>query len=176
MSDTLSLPTEPIESASDAVSAPPVASIAIPSDRSSSAAAPVVAPAPTDMHALLALITSALAADADDATRASARDVWAQLAGPLANAVSAPPVAPVAPSPIAPSPIAPSMPMLPLVPPPSSPIVVAARALRGLPPEQLLDIVLQRLRGALPAGTTVAAPKGIQFQLVPVTRPSSGSR
>jgi hypothetical protein len=43
--------------------------------------------------------------------------------------------------------------------------------LRQLPPDQLLDLALQRLRGALPAGATVPTPKGIQFQLVPVTPP-----
>jgi hypothetical protein len=47
--------------------------------------------------------------------------------------------------------------------------------LRQLPPDQLLDLALQRLRAALPAGATVPPSKGIQFQLVPVTSPP-GSR
>jgi len=52
---------------------------------------------------------------------------------------------------------------------------MAARMLRQLPPDQLLDLALQRLRAALPAGATVPTPKAIQFQLVPIT-PPPGSR
>jgi hypothetical protein len=53
---------------------------------------------------------------------------------------------------------------------------MAARALRQLPPDQLLELVLQRLRAALPASTTVPMPKGIQFQLVPIPLMSTGNR
>jgi hypothetical protein len=65
------------------------------------------------------------------------------------------------------------MPANPAMPVPASPIAAAARALRQLPPEQLLELALQRLRAALPAGATVQTPKGIQFPLVPVA-PLSG--
>jgi len=116
--------------------------------------------------------------DADEATRAGAREALAQLAQPIAT--TAPMMPATSPMPGAPAmPAAPHVPTtlaMPTVPLPSSPIAMAARALRALPPEQLLDIALQRLRAALPAGTTVAAPKGIQFQLVPAVPPPSGSR
>jgi hypothetical protein len=177
MSEAVTLPPEqPIDSASDATSALPDASTAIPNDRSTTA--PVLAHPLSDARALLELIASALAPDADEATRTGAREALAQLAQPIATTVPVLPATPPVPgAPAVPgAPLAPAMPVMPTVPPPSSPIVMAARALRGLPPEQLLDIALQRLRAALPAGTTVAPPKGIQFQLVPVAPPPSGSR
>ncbi|HXG96809.1 MAG TPA: hypothetical protein VNJ06_06820, partial [Gemmatimonadales bacterium] len=72
-------------------------------------------------------------------------------------------------------PAAPMMPAAPAMPTPAmpaTPIAMAARALRQMPPDQLLDLLLQRLRGALPSGVTVPTPKGIQFQLVPVSSPA----
>jgi hypothetical protein len=101
-------------------------------------------------------------------------------AAPVAPAVHGSPAAPVLPvaavlPALAPAPTMAGMPMLPPLPAPTSPIAMAARALRQLPPDQLLDVVLQRLRTVLPAGANVPAAKGIQFQLVPVT-PPSGSR
>ena len=179
MSETVTLPTEqPIDNASDAASVSRAASAAMPCDRSTSV--PVLAPPSplTDARALLDLIANALAPDADEATRAGARETLAQLAQPIAT--TAPMMQATSPMPAAPAmpvaPLVPATPAMPTVPPPSSPIAMAARALRALPPEQLLDIALQRLRAALPAGTTVAAPKGIQFQLVPAVPPPSGSR
>jgi hypothetical protein len=124
---------------------------------------------PAEAHAMLELIGRGLAPDADDAMRDAARDLWARFAHTFATAA---PVTPAAPG----IPTAPAMPVaavMPMVPLPSSPIAMAARTLRQLPPEQLLDLALQRLRAALPAGATVPTPKGIQFQLVPVT-PSLG--
>jgi hypothetical protein len=56
----------------------------------------------------------------------------------------------------------------------TSPIAMAARALRQMPPDQLLDLALTRLRAALPQDATVPTPKGVQFQLVPVTPPPGG--
>lgn len=69
--------------------------------------------------------------------------------------------------------VMPAAQVMPTVPLPTSPLAMAARTLRQLPPDQLLDLALQRLRAALPAGATVSPPKGIQFQLVPVTPPGS---
>jgi hypothetical protein len=176
MSEVTKLPNEaPIDSTSDRTFALPGASIAIPTHQAASTSVPAVPPPSTDVHALLELIASALAPEADEARRAGAREALVQLAQPIVTVPSAIPSAPASQSPaVADATLVTAMPA-PLVSPPSSPILMAARALRGLPPEQLLDIVLQRLRAALPAGATVATPKGIQFQLVPVT-PPWGSR
>lgn len=43
-----------------------------------------------------------------------------------------------------------------------------ASALRGLPPEQLLDLAIDRLRRALPAATPVPPVAPVRFQLIPV--------
>ncbi len=51
-----------------------------------------------------------------------------------------------------------------------SPIEAIAAAIRGVPPEQLLDLAIAKLRSALPAGTEVPAVAPIRFQIVPVTR------
>jgi hypothetical protein len=177
MSKIITLPTEaPSDSMSDRASALPGASTALPTNGAASASVPALPPPSTDARALLELIASALAPDADEATRAGAREALVQLAQPIVTAPPAIPSAPAVQSPTVPeAALVAATPAMSVVSPPSSPIVMAARALRGLPPEQLLDIVLQRLRGALPTGATVATPKGIQFQLVPVT-PPSGSR
>jgi hypothetical protein len=63
---------------------------------------------------------------------------------------------------------------MPTVALPATPIAMAARALKQMTPDQLIDLVLQRLRAALPAGSAVATPRGIQFPLVPV--PPHGAR
>lgn len=178
MSDIITLPTEaPIDNTSDRTSALPAASIAVPTDRTAGASVLALPLPSTDARALLELIASALAPEADEATRAGAREALVQLAQPVVAGVPAIPSAPPVRSPTVPGEaFVAAMPATAIVSPASSPLVMAARALRGLPPEQLLDIVLQRLRAALPAGATVAQPKGIQFQLVPVTSPPSGSR
>ena len=128
-----------------------------------------------DTRVMLELVGRGLASEADEATRASARELWAQLAQTLGSrsALAMPPAPMAFASTGRPIPMAASMTMTPTLPAPTSPITSAARALRQLPPEQLLDLLLQRLRAALPAGATVPAPKGIQFQLVPVTPPSA---
>ena len=41
-------------------------------------------------------------------------------------------------------------------------------ALRGLPPEQLLDIAIARLRAALPASATAPPVEPLRFHIVPV--------
>jgi hypothetical protein len=177
MSEVTTVPTEaPIDRTSDRTSALPGASIVIPNHQAASASVSAVPPPSTDVRAVLELIASALAPEADEATRAGAREALVQLAQPIVTASPMIPSAPAAPSPAVPdAALVAAMPAMPVVSPPSSPLVMAARALRGLPPEQLLDIVLQRLRAALPTGATVATPKGIQFQLVPVA-PPPGSR
>jgi hypothetical protein len=130
---------------------------------------------PPEAHALLELVGRGLAPDADESTRGAARELWERFGqlittAPVTPAAAMMPTAPgmsVAPGmPALPGmPAAPMMPTAPVMP---TPIATAARALRQLPPDQLLELALQRLRAALPAGTTVPTPKGIQFQLVPI--------
>ena len=52
----------------------------------------------------------------------------------------------------------------------SSPIATAVAMLRGVPPEQLLDLAIARLRAALPTDVTVAPVQALNFQLVPMHR------
>ena len=77
---------------------------------------------------------------------------------------------PPPPSPITPLPVPPGVPFPKL---PATPVATAVRALQQIPPDQLLELLLTRLRAALPTGVTVPAPPGIQFQLVPVPSPLS---
>jgi hypothetical protein len=132
-----------------------------------------------DPHALLALIERGLAPNADEATRATARELWSRLAVVLAQAV--PPSGeahshhtPVQGAPL-PPPLPPPFPAMPSMPGPTSPIGAAVRSLRQLPPDQLLALLIGRLQAALPAGVTVPAPRGIQFPLVPIPGSTSGN-
>lgn len=151
---------------------------------------------PAEAHAMLELVGRGLAPDADEATRRAARDLWARFAqvitapgaGPPAG--SAMPIVPAAhvtstmagvlgvpTAPMMPAAAAmPAAPVLPVAPMPTTPIAIAAQALRQMPPDQLLELLLQRLRSALPTGATVPIPKAIQFPLVPVPPPTTGSR
>jgi hypothetical protein len=134
---------------------------------SSAASASLAVPlgAAEETHAMLAVIGRGFAVDADDAARSDARELWARLAPAIASAAAATSPVPAMHPGVS---TAALMPMGSATP---SPITAAARALRQLPPEQLLDLLLQRRRASLPAGATVAAAKGIQFQLVPVAPP-----
>jgi hypothetical protein len=135
------------------------------------ATAPVV---PPETQALLELIGRGLTPEADDATRGVARDLWARFAATLAATAQVAPGAPIPVAPAAPTaPVMPSAPVMPGTPVATSPITMAARALRQMSPDQLLEVALDRLRSKMPTGAEVPTPKGIQFQLVPVTPPAS---
>ncbi|HEX4354853.1 MAG TPA: hypothetical protein VHZ95_18105, partial [Polyangiales bacterium] len=61
-------------------------------------------------------------------------------------------------------------------PPPAAPemptaqgIASALVALRGVPPEQLLDLAIKQLRSKLPAGATVQPVAPIKFHIIPVS-------
>lgn len=56
-------------------------------------------------------------------------------------------------------------------PPPTTPVQAALTALSKAPPEQLLDIVIARLKAALPTGTDVAPVQSVRIPLLPVTKP-----
>jgi hypothetical protein len=182
MSDPVTLvPDSPIETAPGdapaAASSPPAVDVADVPASTLPLALPVALP--PEVHALLEFIGEGLAPNADPATRAAARELWTRFAQMIAAAAPMPvtavaavtpatPTLPVTPTP----PVLPAMPVLSAIPAvPISPVAMATRALRQLPPDQLLELALQRLRAALPAGATVPMPKGIQFQLVPVTSP-----
>jgi hypothetical protein len=184
MSESVTLPQDPpTVSASDAAPAVPLLLPSVSGAAEHSVAStpmPALPPAfLPEAHPLLELITRGLAPEADDATRGVARDLWAHFAhtiattAPVTPAALVMPAAPVTPAaPVMPAaPVTPTAPVMPTMQLPTSPVAQAARMLRQLPPDQLLDLALQRLRAALPAGVTVPNPKGIQFQLVPVTPP-----
>jgi hypothetical protein len=54
--------------------------------------------------------------------------------------------------------------------PPIGPQQVAAivGALRGMPPEQLLDLAIARLRAALPSEATTPTIAPVRFQIIPI--------
>jgi hypothetical protein len=173
---------------------------------------PMLLTVPPETLAVIELIGRALAPDADDHTRAAARELWARFAQMIAMtpgvlATPGTPSAPMAPSaPVMPAmpgmppapmmPAAPilqtaptmppasilpgahvmqAMPTLPQVPALNAPFAGAVRAMRQMSPDQLLDVVLGRLRAKLPAGATPPTPKGLQIPLVPVA-PLPGAR
>src|SRR5256885_16844697 len=55
--------------------------------------------------------------------------------------------------------------------PDASAIASAVAALRGVPPDKLLDLAIAKLRAALPAGADVPAVKPLAFHLVPIPGP-----
>jgi hypothetical protein len=180
MSEPVTPPPFPlVDSASGAApgAVPLVASVGEPLQAPANAPVLALPPGlPPETHALLEMIARGLSPGADDATRATARDLWARFAQTIATAAPVPPVPPPAPVPPA-APVLPVAPVIPGMPMPqmqTSPIAMAARALRQMPPDQLLDLALTRLRAALPQDATVPTPKGVQFQLVPVTPPPGG--
>lgn len=135
-----------------------------------------------DPHALLALIDRGLAPNADEATRAAARELWSRLAVVLAHAVPSPTRTPIELDPAhsapMPSAVPAAFPTMPPVPAPTSPLTAAVRSLRQLPADQLLSLLIGRLQASLPPGTNVTPPRGIQFPLVPIagSQGENGSR
>ncbi len=99
------------------------------------------------MDQLLEAIRTATATDANDEARA----VGAQACRTILTALEAKPGEPLA-----------------THPPDTSPIQTIVATLRGVPPEQLLDLAIARLRAALPAGAEVAPVVPVKFQLLPV--------
>jgi hypothetical protein len=51
-----------------------------------------------------------------------------------------------------------------------SQIAGVVSALRGVPPDQLLDLAIARLRAALPAGVEVPPAKPINFHIIPAPK------
>ncbi len=66
---------------------------------------------------------------------------------------------------------APGQPFAPaVVTPTPSAIAAAVGALRGVPPDQLLDIAISRLRAALPSGVDVPAAQPLKFHIIHVPK------
>lgn len=57
-----------------------------------------------------------------------------------------------------------------VVPMSGSQIAGMVSALRGVPPDQLLDLAIQRLRAALPAGVEVPRAQPLKFHIIPVAK------
>ncbi len=51
---------------------------------------------------------------------------------------------------------------------PPPPLAAMVGALRGMPPDQLIDLAIARLRAALPADEALPQVSPVRFQLVPV--------
>lgn len=59
-------------------------------------------------------------------------------------------------------------------PPPAAAVQAIAAALRGMQPDQLLDLAIARLRAAVPAGSELAPVQGVKFHILPM--PPIGGR
>ena len=59
-------------------------------------------------------------------------------------------------------------------PQPGAPLQAIVAALRGMPPEQVLDVAIARLKAALPADTAVEAMPRFNVQLVGVPKIGGG--
>jgi hypothetical protein len=115
-------------------------------------------------------IRTALHADADPVARcaglAACREILAALEtatdGEAAEAATVQPQTAPAPTSAATAP--------PVQTPPIDPAAIATlfASLGKLPPEQLLDLAIARLRAALPPNASVPAPTPLRFQLVPL--------
>jgi hypothetical protein len=53
-------------------------------------------------------------------------------------------------------------------PPPTTPVQAALVALSKAPPEQLLDMVIAKLRSVLPTGAEVAPVQSVRIPLLPI--------
>ena len=100
------------------------------------------------METLIESIKLAISADATDDQRATG----ALACRTIAAALDTKPGEALAP------PVSPTIPQL----------ASAVAVLRGLPPEQLLDLAIARLRAALPVETQPPQVQPLRFQLLPV--------
>jgi hypothetical protein len=137
------------------------------------------------MENLIEAIRAALRDDADHAARdaglvacrkilatlEAATDDEAPPAGAAAPSSSSVPGTETAPAPAMPPPATeptPGPPPAPALPIDPATVATLFASLGKLPPEQLLDLAIARLRAALPPGVSVPAPAPLRFQLVPL--------
>jgi hypothetical protein len=115
------------------------------------------------MDTLIDAIRAAVAADATDDARQAGAAACRTILTALEATAGAPLVAPA----VASVPTAPA----------ASPIATVLAAMRTIPSDQLLDLVIDKLRATATARgvAPTAAPvsrSGVQFQIVPVSRPT----
>ncbi|HEU0029886.1 MAG TPA: hypothetical protein VFQ53_04580 [Kofleriaceae bacterium] len=108
------------------------------------------------MEDLIESIRLAIAPDATDEARAEG----ATACRSILSALEAKPGEPLA---------TPAVPAMATVPSPEA-VASIVGALRSVPPEQLLDLAIARLRAALPPGQAAPAVQPVKFQLVPIPR------
>lgn len=106
------------------------------------------------MDNLIESIKNAIASDASD----EARSVGAQACRMILVALETPAGEPMATPTVSSS----------TTVAPSSPLHAAVAALRGLPPEQLLDLAIARLKAALPAGAEATQVRRLNVPLVAI--------
>jgi len=121
------------------------------------------------METLIETIRIALLADATDEARHQAALACRTIFTALEAKKGAPLVVPQAEAPRAAAPSA-AGPMTQAAPPQIRPEQIAQMitALRGVPPEQLLDMAIDRLRKALPAGVAIAPVPPLKFPMLPL--------
>lgn len=105
------------------------------------------------------LIESIRVATADGATD-EARAEGASACRALLDLLDPKPDAPIAPAPMA----------QPL-PPPNLPIAAIASAIRGMPPDQLADLLIAKLRTLVPAGAEVAPVHKLNIPFIKMPTP-----
>jgi len=105
------------------------------------------------MEALIESIRAATSVDASDETRAAGAQACRTILSALEAKSGEPLVAAAS---------------------PTSPIAAAVSVLRGMSPEQLLDLAIARLKAAVPEGAPLVAAQPVKFHLLPV--PPIGDR
>jgi hypothetical protein len=59
---------------------------------------------------------------------------------------------------------------------PASPVAMAVSALKSVPPDQLLDLAIAKLRTMLPEGTTAPTVEPVKFHVIHLPLPAKGAR
>jgi len=123
------------------------------------------------MEQLLDQIRAALVPDASDDTRAAGATACRTILAALDAKTGEPMQAPAGPA----APLVAMTPPAPYAPPSESPrpspiatVQALVAALRGMPPDQLLDLAITRLRAAVPDGAAVAPVPPLRFNLIPL--------
>ena len=122
------------------------------------------------MENLIETIRAATTTEATDAERAAAAQACRTLLAAL-EAKAGEPLAAPQPA-VEPQSLAMQAPVS--APPQAAAMHMIASALRGMQPDQLLDLAIARLRAAVPAGADVASVPGVKFHLLPL--PPIGGR
>lgn len=123
------------------------------------------------MENLIEAIRIALRDDAEPNARRAGLVACRELLTVLETATADEPAASTAPLPSAPPLDLPAAPVSNAPPaPPFDPAAIATvvASLGKLPPEQLLDLAIARLRAALPPNASIPAPQPLRFHIVPL--------